>query len=72
MYTPNPELEKLRREKESAEKKIEQYRHKIQRLETERNITRAASEPSAPTVFAIWAAPLKASPRRSKISHAPK
>ena len=33
MYTPNPELEKLRREKESAEKKIEQYRHQIQRLE---------------------------------------
>ena len=33
MYTPNPELEKLRREKEAAEKKIEQYKHKIQRLE---------------------------------------
>ena len=33
MYTPNPEIEKLRKEKEAAEKKIEQYRHKIQRLE---------------------------------------
>ena len=33
MYTPNPELEKLRSEKEAAEKKIEQYRHQIQRLE---------------------------------------
>ena len=33
MYTPNPELEKIRRKKEAAEKKIEQYRHKIQRLE---------------------------------------
>ena len=33
MYTPNLELEKLRREKEAAEKKIEQYKHKIQRLE---------------------------------------
>lgn len=33
MYTPNPELEKLRREKEAAEKKIEQYRRQIQRLE---------------------------------------
>ena len=33
MYTPNPELEKLRREKEAAEKKIEQYKHQIQRLE---------------------------------------
>ena len=27
---------------------------------------------SAPTVFAIWAARLRALPRRSKISHAPK
>lgn len=36
MYTPNPELEKLRREKEAAEKKIEQYRHQIQRLENRR------------------------------------
>ena len=33
MYTPTPELEKLRREKEAAEKKIEQYKHHIQRLE---------------------------------------
>lgn len=32
MYTPNPELEKLHREKEAAEKKIEQYKHQIQRL----------------------------------------
>lgn len=33
MYTPNPELEKLRKEKEAAEKKIQQYQHQIQRLE---------------------------------------
>ena len=33
MYTPNPEIEKLRKEKEAAEKKIEQYKHQIQRLE---------------------------------------
>ena len=33
MYAPNPEIEKLRREKEAAEKKIEQYKHQIQRLE---------------------------------------
>ena len=33
MYTPNLELEKLRKEKETAEKKIEQYKHQIQRLE---------------------------------------
>jgi len=33
MYKPNPEIEKLRKEKEAAEKKIEQYKHQIQRLE---------------------------------------
>ena len=33
MYAPNPEIEKLRREQEAAEKKIEQYKHQIQRLE---------------------------------------
>ena len=32
-YTPNPELEKLRAEKEKNEKKIEQINHKITRLE---------------------------------------
>ena len=32
-YTPNPELEKLRTEKEQNEKKVEQLDHKIQRLE---------------------------------------
>ena len=32
-YTPNPELEKLRAEKEKNEKEIEQLNHKITRLE---------------------------------------
>ena len=32
-YTPNPELERLRAEKEQNEKKIEQITHKITRLE---------------------------------------
>ena len=32
-YTPNPELERLRAEKEKTEKEIEQLTHKIQRLE---------------------------------------
>ena len=32
-YTPNPELEKLRAEKEKNEKKVEQLDHRIQRLE---------------------------------------
>ena len=36
-YTPNPELERLRAEKEENEKKIEQLDHKIQRLENRMN-----------------------------------
>ena len=32
-YTPNPELEKLRTEKEQNERKVEQLDHRIQRLE---------------------------------------
>ena len=32
-YTPNPELEKLRAEKEKNEKEIEQLDHRTQRLE---------------------------------------
>ena len=32
-YTPNPELERLRAEKEKNEKEIEQLDHRIQRLE---------------------------------------
>ncbi len=32
-YTPNPELERLKTEKEKVEKQIEQLNHKIQRLQ---------------------------------------
>lgn len=32
-YTPNPELERLRKEKKENEKKVEQLDHRIQRLE---------------------------------------
>ncbi len=32
-YTPSPELEKLKAEKEKIKKQIKQYEHKIQRLE---------------------------------------
>ena len=39
---------------------------------TERSIWRKARDRNAPTAFAIWAARLRALPRRSKISHAPK
>ncbi len=35
-YTPSPELEKLKVEKEKIEKQIKQYEHKIQRLENRR------------------------------------
>lgn len=36
-YTPNPELEKLKTEKEKNEKTIEQLDHRIQRLENRIN-----------------------------------
>ena len=36
-YTPNPELERLRADKEKTEKEIEQLTHKIQRLENRQN-----------------------------------
>ena len=75
-------LEQLRTEKERAETQLAQEQHKLERLEnrkkylenwrTERSIWRKANAPSAPTAFAIWAARLRALPRRSKISHAPK
>ena len=65
-------LEQLRAEKEQVETQLAQEQHKLERLETERSIWRKARDKSAPTVFAIWAARLRALPRSSKISHAPK
>lgn len=65
-------LEHLRAEKERAETQLAQEQHKLERLENRRSIWRKANAPSAPTAFAIWAARLRALPRRSKISHAPK
>ena len=58
-------LEQLRADKERAETSSTVLR-------TERNIWRKAKGRNAPIVFAIWAARLRALPRRSKISHAPK
>ena len=65
-------LEQLRAEKE-------EQRHSFYRNSTswsvwrnERNFWNKAKERNAPTAFAIWAARLRALPRRSKISHAPK
>lgn len=65
-------LEQLRAEKEQVETQLAQEQHKLERLENRRSIWRKANAPSAPTAFAIWAARLRALPRRSKISHAPK
>ena len=65
-------LEHLRAEKERAETQLAQEQHKLERLENRRSFWNRASERNAPTAFAIWAARLRALPRRSKISHAPK
>ena len=65
-------LDQLRAEKERAETQLAQEKQSSTVLRTERNIWRKANAPSAPTAFAIWVARLRALPRRSKISHAPK
>lgn len=65
-------LEQLRADKERAETQLAQEQHKLERLENRRSIWRKARDKSAPIVFAIWAARLRALPRRSRISHAPK
>ena len=65
-------LEQLRAEKEQVETQLAQEQHKLERLGTERSIWRKARDKSAPIVFAIWAARLRALPRRSKISTVPK
>ena len=67
MTKPKP-LDQLRAEKERAETQLAQEQHNVWR--TERSIWRKVNAPSAPTAFAIWAARLRALPRRSKISHA--
>ena len=72
MYTPNPEHENSAEKKKLPNRKSSSTVTKSSVWKTERNIMRTASEPSAPTVFVIWAARLRASPRRSKILHAPK
>ena len=65
-------LEQLRAEKERAETQLHRRSTSWSVWRTERSIWRKANAPSAPTAFAIWAARLRALPRRSKISHAPK
>ncbi len=66
-------LDQLRAEKERAETQLAQEQHKLERLENRKKyLEKGERTKSAPTVFAIWAARLRALPRRSKISHAPK
>ncbi len=65
-------LEQLRAEKEQVETQLAQEQHKLERLENRKKYLEKARDKSAPTVFAIWAARLRALPRSSKISHAPK
>ena len=65
-------LEQLRTEKERAETQLAQEQHKLERLENRKKYLEKAKGRNAPIVFAIWAARLRALPRRSKISHAPK
>jgi len=59
-------LEQLRAEKERAETQLAQEQHKLERLENRKKYLEKGER------FAIWAARLRALPRRSKISHAPK
>ena len=51
-YTPNPELERLKAEKEKNEKEIEQLTHKITHWKTDRSISRTASANAALIVSA--------------------
>ena len=65
-------LDQLRAERSEPRYSLHRNSTSSNALRTARSITRKATAPSAPTAFAIWAARLRALPRRSKISHAPK
>ena len=65
-YKPNPELERLKAEKEKNEKEIEQINHKITRLENRRSISRTASANAALTDSAPSQELWKVSHRRSR------
>ena len=65
-YTPNPELEKLRTEKEQNEKKVEQLDHKSSVWKTASSITRTANVNAALTDFVPLQELWKASHRRSR------
>ena len=65
-------LEQLRAEKEQVETQLAQEQHKLERLENRKKYLEKGERQKRTTVFAIRAARLKAFPRRSKISNAPK
>ena len=65
-------LEQLRAEKEQVEKRLAQEQHKLERLENRKKYLEKGERQKRTPAFAIWAARLRALPRRSKISHAPK
>ena len=64
-------LGRLRAEKERAETQLAQEQHKLECLENQKKFLEQG-ERNAPTAFAIWAVRLRALPRRSKNSPAPK
>ena len=65
-------LEQLRAEEERAETRLAQEQHKLERLENRKKFLEQGERKKRTHAFAIWAARLRALPRRSKISHAPK
>ena len=65
-YTPNPELEKLRAEKEKNEKEIEQLNHKITRLEKRQKYYEDGERKRRTTVSAPSLEPWKVSRQRSR------
>ena len=66
-------LDQLRAEKERAETQLAQETAQAGASGEQKEVSgERRTARSAPTAFAIWAARLRALPRRSKISHAPK
>ena len=66
----NPE--QLRAEKEQVETQLAQEQHKLERLENRKKYLEKGERQKRTHRLAIWAARLRALPRSSKISHAPK
>ena len=65
-------LEQLRTEKERAETQLAQEKHKLNRLENRKKYLEKGERTKRTHRLCNLAARLRALPRRSKISHAPK